>query len=423
MARGGFRATNDWPRGRETKPQADAVQELGANHTLIVGQSRSGKTNAARRLIEEILLWTEARIVLFDPNGDFLWLKEVNPDISNLNSGEMEDREDFAPLWNERVRPFITVASKREDGAPWGIPWGKLTLEEMAAFLNLDPAETFAEYQVFRRHYEFEETRWMERNPDDGSEPRKGRDLGTIRTFKDSQYFKIGSGDAIDRYRLRLESLEARPAWALTSSNDLDSLLRSSFKGAVIDLSMGDEEVRAMTAARALEVVWKQGEEYRTEAMRAEPGSVISWPGTIVVIDEAHLFAAPGPLEPRRRLLSDRIERFADQGKKFNLYLMLITQQPNKLNQRILAECSNRVILRMNERLSLRLLEETYGGIRGRYDGALTFSQGEALLEGALLCDENPPPPMPRGVLFLRACTREGGATPPRNWARPKINS
>ncbi len=98
---------------------------------------------------------------------------------------------------------------------------------------------------------------------------------------------------------------------------------------------------------------------------------------------------------------------------------MLITQQPDKLSRRVLAECNNRVVLRMNERQSLKALENVYGGPEGRYDGALTFNTGEALLEGALLCDEVPPPVM-RAVRFYQARTREGGGTPKTEWAEPK---
>ena len=50
------------------------------------------------------------------------------------------------------------------------------------------------------------------------------------------------------------------------------------------------------------------------------------------------------------------------------------------------------------------------------------FEQGEALIEGDLLRDENPPPALPRGVKFKRARTREGGGTPKPDWARPKIS-
>ena len=99
---------------------------------------------------------------------------------------------------------------------------------------------------------------------------------------------------------------------------------------------------------------------------------------------------------------------------------MVITQQPGKLHPGVLSEFNNRIILRVNERRSLSALEETYGGSRGRYDGALTFEPGEALIEGALLRDESPPASLPRGVRFKLARTREGGGTPKADWALPR---
>lgn len=400
VARTRFEATDEWPMGPDER-RAEAIEALVAGHTLIVGQSRSGKTNAARRLLEEILLWTEARVLLFDPNGDFRWLNEVDPTCNDAA---------FKALWAP-LSASVTIVTPG-GAAPWGIPWGTLSLDEMAAFLNLDPSANFQEYQSLRAHYAFEEVRRRVSG-------RKDTDLGSITEFEQSTYFSTATGEAVERYRVRLEKLSKRDAWAQSPGEDLDSVLRSERRAVVIDLSMDDEEVRAMMVARALEVIWRQGEEQRTAAMRGGPGNGVPWRGTLVVMDEAHLFAGMGPLDPQRRLVSERIERLADQGKKFNLYLLLVTQQPGKLNPRILAECNNRIILRMNERVSLQLLESMYGGIRGRYNGALTFGTGEALIEGTLLCDEDPPPSQPRGVRFLRACTREGGGSPPMGWAKP----
>jgi DNA helicase HerA-like ATPase len=99
---------------------------------------------------------------------------------------------------------------------------------------------------------------------------------------------------------------------------------------------------------------------------------------------------------------------------------MILTQQPGKLHRDVLSEFNNRIIMKVNERQSLRVLEETYGGLQGRYDGALTFKAGEALVEGALLCDETPPPVVPRGVTFMEARTKEGGRTPRADWATPQ---
>lgn len=47
------------------------------HHTLIVGQSGSGKSFFVSRLVEEIVLNTAARVVIVDPNGDFRAISKV----------------------------------------------------------------------------------------------------------------------------------------------------------------------------------------------------------------------------------------------------------------------------------------------------------------------------------------------------------
>ncbi|HEY8030935.1 MAG TPA: DUF87 domain-containing protein [Methylocella sp.] len=56
-------------------------------HTMVLGQSGSGKSFFLARLLEELLLRTKARVVAIDPNGDFetffapreegFWTKDV----------------------------------------------------------------------------------------------------------------------------------------------------------------------------------------------------------------------------------------------------------------------------------------------------------------------------------------------------------
>jgi DNA helicase HerA-like ATPase len=393
-----FHAAEGWPISRvSSEAKGKAVQALLANHTLIVGQSRSGKTNAARRVVEEILAWTEARVVILDPNADFKYLKELS--TGSNNQGDKTDPL-FVARWRQ-INKQIGVAAP--DGTIWGIDWGKLSLEEMAAFLRLKPSETFAEYRHLDHHFKYQKQtkEWPV----------------TLDQFSKSKYFDVAVGEDVERYRLRLQELAGLNVWAKDSSKDLDSLFAKDYRSIIVDLSLDDDQVRTLTAARALEALWSQGEERRKVFLRDE---TTRWDGTVVVIDEGHLFAPPDTTDPQKRLVSEKIQRFADQGKKLNLYLMVITQQPGKVHPSVLSEFNNRIILRVNERRSLSVLEETYGGSRGRYDGALTFEPGEALIEGALLRDESPPASLPRGVRFKLARTREGGGTPKADWALPR---
>ncbi len=378
-----FEISRDWPKTNDTTP----IKDLLANHSLIVGQSRSGKTTVARRLVEEIILRTAARVIIIDPNSDFIKIDKIAKGSSI----------DFVNEWKEKMRQ-CEVISKRIDKPP-GLSWGRLLPSEKQAVLRLSPEENFLEYREFRRHLEYEKVH--------------GESM-TFEAFRESKFFQFASGESVERYRAWLEGVTAPGLWVPT---DLDNIIEDENKRLiVIDLAVEEEQVRYMTAARTLEVLWRAGEKKRTKAASGRRSS--SWVGTIVVIDEAHLFAPPVAEDPQRRLLAERVERFCDQGKKLNLFLVLITQQPSKLNPRILSECNNRIILRMNDQLSLKVLENAYGGERGRYDGSLTFppNQGWGLIEGALLSDMMPPDSYPRFVRFMKGRTQEGGGSPSTKW-------
>lgn len=387
-----FNIGSGWPKGVEV---GGAITDLLANHTLIVGQSRSGKSTAARRLIEEIVLNTSARVVVIDPNSDF-------SEIDKTDRTKPDADDAFETCWTDKMKRSYIVSTKRQN--PPGLSWAQLSRPEKEAVLGLSLGENFAEYCEFRRHLDYE------RIHNSVSQ--------TFKEFRKSKFFDFARGEGVERYRAWIEGVTDDELWVDTEIDEI--VAKEFYRLIVVDLAVRSKQVRYMTAARVLDQLWELGE---TKRQKFIDGSDIDWPGTVVVLDEAHLFAPPFTPDPQLRLLVERIERLADQGKKLNLFLVLLTQQPAKLNPQILAECNNRIVMRMNEQLSLRTLEEIYGGERGRYDGALTFppSRGWALLEGALLSDSIPPDPRPRGFQFRMGRTREGGGSPPKSWSEVSI--
>jgi hypothetical protein len=52
--------------------------DLMDSHTVIVAQSGSGKSFFLGRLVEELLMRTKCRCLIFDPNGDFsVWIRSM----------------------------------------------------------------------------------------------------------------------------------------------------------------------------------------------------------------------------------------------------------------------------------------------------------------------------------------------------------
>jgi type IV secretory pathway VirB4 component len=55
--------------------------DLMDSHTVIVAQSGSGKSFFLGRLIEELLMRTKCRCLIFDPDGDFSRMDQINEDV------------------------------------------------------------------------------------------------------------------------------------------------------------------------------------------------------------------------------------------------------------------------------------------------------------------------------------------------------
>ena len=67
-------------------------------HTFLCGQSGSGKTYSLGVLLERLLMETELRVVVLDPNSDYVRLGEAR------DGADAAARERFAPVAGTRSR-------------------------------------------------------------------------------------------------------------------------------------------------------------------------------------------------------------------------------------------------------------------------------------------------------------------------------
>ena len=93
------------------------------HHTMIVGQSGSGKSNFLTRLVEEILTKTEARLIIIDPNGDYTRISDVGNDnwvksksaysdtesLSLPSHIALDKRHSFEKAWTSRRFQFVGI--------------------------------------------------------------------------------------------------------------------------------------------------------------------------------------------------------------------------------------------------------------------------------------------------------------------------
>jgi len=120
-----------------------------------------------------------------------------------------------------------------------------------------------------------------------------------------------------------------------------------------------------------------------------------------VFIEEAHRFI---PYSGRSTFSTPIIKRIASEGRKFGLFLILITQRPSKIHPDSLSQCNSQIIMKLtnpsdqkavsesSERLSQDLLDDLPG-----------LNPGEAVIVGEVT-------KTPVMVRVRRRKTREGGA-------------
>ncbi len=72
----------------------------------------------------------------------------------------------------------------------------------------------------------------------------------------------------------------------------------------------------------------------------------VKYPKPVVIfLEEAHRFAPPK--NERKTLSLGIISRIACEGRKFGVYLVVITQRPSRIDQDVLSQCNSQIILRL----------------------------------------------------------------------------
>jgi DNA helicase HerA-like ATPase len=321
-------------------------------HTFLCGQSGSGKTYSLGVLLEHLLMETELRVVVLDPNSDYVRLGEPRHAAGAERYGE--------------TAQTVAVRSGTSGESRIGVRFRELSPAAQAAVLRLDPVADRAEYAELVGLVEDEGVRSLEDLAGSASEDLKLR----ARTL------------GVDRWGI----WPGPEGTSLPEELDDDNGPRCL----VVDLgSLPTREEQALTAGAVLERLWRARARRRPVA---------------IVIDEAHNVCPAEPDDPLNALATADAIRIAGEGRKFGLYLIVVTQRPQKVHENVLSQCDNLVLMRMNSSADLGHVERMFSFVPpGLIDRAGTFSQGEALVAGKIASH-------PALIRFGARITEEGGA-------------
>jgi hypothetical protein len=174
----------------------------------------------------------------------------------------------------------------------------------------------------------------------------------------------------------------------------------------VIDLpSLSDKRSRLLVINSVLDEIWQRARADWATALNRSADLDKRVP-IFVVIDEAHNLAAIDPREPLEKLVREQLRSIAAEGRKYGLFLILVSQRPDKLDSLILSECDNKALMKIGSQRVLNESERLLGLDdipRRLLERCLEFNKGRCLIVGQWTNNE------PRLLYSAARRTVEGG--------------
>lgn len=341
-------------------------------HTFFCGQSGSGKSYALGAVLEQLLLETTLRVVVLDPNSDFVRVGSLRDGVD----GDVGSRY-------RRAAEGVVVRRSGNDGADrLHVRFTDCDAEEQAAVLRLDPIRDREEYGVLVDMLE----KGLESEGGTASEVADRLLQAPMPEMR-----ALGT-------RLRNLGIHRWPIWSSGDEGSIQDLVASGGpRGLVVDLgSLGTPGEKAIAAESVLAALWRR---------RADREPVL------IVIDEAHNVCPREPADEVTALATDHAARIAAEGRKFGLYLLVSTQRPQRVNELVVSQCDNLVLMRMTSAGDRAYIGETLSfAPSALIDRAAAFRPGEALVAGKVVSH-------PALVRFGPRIAEEGGGDVPSTWA------
>ncbi len=282
-------------------------------HTFLCGQSGSGKTYALGVILEQLMLDTDLRMLVLDPNADFVSLGQARADTS---------ADDAQRLGRA---PVTVLRPNAGGGQPLRCRFRAMAVASQAAVLQLDPLADRDEYNLFI-HQSADNTMTL---------------AELLDTFRQGDAHQRALGQRIENLGL--------PQWEIWANNDSSAaeVIDAGSRVTVMDLGgFRDPAEPLVVALDVIEHLWSNREQ-RTP--------------TLIVIDEAHNLCSAQPSGPVHAALTNRLIQIAAEGRKYGLWLLLSTQRPSKIHPQVLTQCDNLALMRMNSPGDVAELVDVFG--------------------------------------------------------------
>jgi len=183
----------------------------------------------------------------------------------------------------------------------------------------------------------------------------------------------------------------------------------------VVDLpSVKDSGTRLLAISAVLATEWDRAREAWDDALTSSLDNRVP---TFIVVDEAHNVIPEKPRGKPDASLREQFRTIAAEGRKYGLFLILVSQRPDKLDRMVLSECENKAVMKLGSGAVLAITRDMLGldDLPPKLlEKCLEFETGRVMIMGHW---------MPQGPQIMYAAARrtvEGGRNLAQDhWAVP----
>lgn len=187
-----------------------------------------------------------------------------------------------------------------------------------------------------------------------------------------------------------IQALEKMDIWGFEDV-PLENLLKPMTLSTV-DLAGMDSQVADYVVAKVLNDTWRRA------VSEGLPRPVF------FVLEEAHNFIPGGQRSQEAGQAATIIRRISAEGRKFGIFLVLVTQRPYKVHSDVLSQCNSQIIMRLTNPQDQTAIKQAAEGIsEGLLADLPGLNVGEAVILGPLVR-------VPVMVRIKARQSREGGA-------------
>ncbi len=362
-------------------------------HLAILAMTGAGKSWTARRIIEELAA-KNYPIVIFDPHGDYTGLA----DVPGLGDRVHRYYAQF-PVFEEESDTIADVVDSL--GYPLTDTMRTRFADVFAAaasFIVDDRGEMTARVESLARatrrrsllEYGVKRDMWLVAHLTEAGELslQQGNE-GLRKELVDWGWYGLDRYSSTDRRTL--EGIKKRVYKAAHALGRMEETSRTIARDAlplpvdrgelvryggisVVSLAGYTDDFRATIYSLIADDLFER----RTRDSRALP--------VLLLLEEAHNFAPARAATPAQQRATTVTKQIAQEGRKFNVGLVLISQRPSRLDETTLSQCNSYVVMRMvnpADQQYVRRVVETLGEDEARMLPDLDV--GEAILSGQLV--------------------------------------